>query len=120
MGRTVLVIDDDYFTRKLLDLLLTQDGFTVYQAENIYQALDTLRENPIDVITCDVMMPDMDGIAFLESIKNSPECAHIPVIIITATGRNEIIERAKLLGAYRVVEKPFTADIVREAIRSAR
>lgn len=121
MERTsILVIDDDYFTRKLLDVLLTQAGYSVYQADNTEQALRILTETSIDVITCDVMMPGVDGIAFLASIKENPQCQDIPVVIITAAGRKEIIDKAKSLGADIVLEKPFTAETVKEAVRAAQ
>lgn len=120
MDRSILVVDDDYFTRKLLEVLLAQDGFTVFQADNASQALNILNENSIDVITCDVMMPDMDGIAFLEALKSSADNAHIPVVIVTAAGRENIIEQAKTSGAFCVIEKPFTAESVRAAVMAAK
>lgn len=120
MDRTILVIDDDYFTRKLLEVLLAQDGFTVHQADNATTALKILNEISIDVITCDVMMPDMDGIAFLQALKGSADTAHIPVVIVTAAGRTNIIEQAKSSGAFSVIEKPFTAESVRAVVMAAQ
>ena len=120
MDQAVLVIDDDIFTLRLLESLLNQAGFQVFQTDNTHEALNILEENNIDVITCDVMMPEVDGIAFLETLKKNPISAKIPVVIITAAGRQEVLDKAQSLGASTILEKPFTADQVKEALKQAQ
>lgn len=119
MKQSVLVVDDDYFTRKLLEVLLSQAGYSVYQADDTKQARQVLADTPIDVITCDVMMPEMDGFSFLISLRGDPQYERIPIVIITAAGSQEILKKAQALGANSVLEKPFTAEAVKQAVRQA-
>ena len=119
MTATILVIDDDYFMRKLIEVMLVKDGFSVLQASSIEEAIDILSGNKIEIITCDIMMPDMDGIAFLKQLKSNNKFAHIPVIVITAAGVQSTIQEAIEQGACCVVEKPFTDTEIIGAIQAA-
>ena len=83
-GNRVLVVEDDENTRQLFNTVLSKAGWTVREAENGRQALDDLKKELADVIVLDLMMPEMDGIEFLEHFKREPEWQGIPVIVVTA------------------------------------
>jgi CheY-like chemotaxis protein len=107
---TILIIDDDYFMRKLIEVMLIREGHSVQVAEDTEQASKILAKNKIDLITCDIMLPDMDGLAFLRKLKSDEITQSIPVIMITATGIKETLQAALENGACCVIEKPFTAQ----------
>ncbi len=86
MNRTLLVIDDDPIIRRLFFLYLQKKGFMVLLAESAEEGLEYLNNHPVDLITCDVIMPGMNGIEFLKKIKNGSTFENIPVVVLSATG----------------------------------
>jgi len=119
MSYTILILDDDSFMRKLMEVFFTQDGYNVLQASDADEANQYLSSGIVDLITCDIMMPDMDGFAFLEQLKADKRYQDIPVIVVTAAGLPDTITRLYRLGACCVVEKPFTTEAIRSAINTA-
>lgn len=102
---TVLVVDDELMARKLIEKVLTRDGYRVVQADNGQVALEILEQTPIDIIVSDIRMPVMDGYDLLKTVK--ARYPSIPVIIITAYGDTYSVKDALLLGADEYVTKPF-------------
>ncbi len=97
-AQRVLVVDDEPNALQLMRRMLeTQPGYEVLEAAGGAQALAVVQEQKPDLIILDLMMPDIDGFAVLDSVKSSPHTRHIPVIIVTA---KEITEedRARLQG----------------------
>ncbi len=103
----VLVIDDDPLVRDLLRRHLRRHGYHVLTAEGGDEGLRLARENHPDAITLDVVMPKMDGWAVLTALKDDPELAEIPVIMLT------IVENRNLgfsLGAADYLAKPINKE----------
>jgi signal transduction histidine kinase/DNA-binding response OmpR family regulator len=101
--KTVLVIDDNHHDRKFLHRYLTGEGYNVVMAVNGKQGLQMAKEIVPDMITLDVMMPEMDGWETLVALKNDPFLVNIPVVM------NSIIEDrhlAQTLGAIDYIAKP--------------
>jgi CheY-like chemotaxis protein len=107
MSRTFLTIDDDRIIQKLLAMFLKRGGNEVTVTSSAAEGLKLLEERQFDLITCDLMMPEISGIQFLEQVKADTRFSRIPVVIISATGHQEEIDRAYQLGAEAVVTKPF-------------
>ncbi|MCC6147158.1 MAG: response regulator [Anaerolineaceae bacterium] len=106
MKTRILVIDDDLIIRRLFTLYLQKRGFLITSVASVEEGLEVLRDSPIDVITCDVMMPGKNGYDFLKIVNSDPRLCQIPVIILSATGlQNEaiLLEEFK---ATKVVSKP--------------
>lgn len=80
----VLVVEDDPGNRELLIRMLEKDGYQVTGAENGSLALESIAANPPALILLDLMMPVMDGFAFLEALRQQPDFAEIPVVVVTA------------------------------------
>ncbi len=80
----VLVVEDDPGNRELLIRMLEKDGYQVTGAENGSVALENIAANPPALILLDLMMPVMDGFAFLEALRQRPDFAEIPVVVVTA------------------------------------
>ncbi len=80
----ILVVEDDPDTRDLLRSILAKDGWSVQTAENGRVALDRVRSTRPGLVLLDLMMPEMDGFAFLEEFRKVPTTGEIPVIVLTA------------------------------------
>lgn len=100
---TVLVIDDDANVRDLMERFLTRQGYNAITAANAAEGIELAKENRPDVITLDVMMPEKDGWSVLGDLKNDPELADIPVIMLTMVEDKEL---GLALGAADYLSKP--------------
>ncbi len=103
----VLVVDDDPEARDLLARLLGREGYPVSQAASGTEALEMARTDPPGLITLDVLMPGMDGWAVLSRLKETPELASIPVIIVSLVRDRGM---AYALGAADFLSKPVERD----------
>src|SRR5690606_171090 len=83
-GQTVLVVDDDAPTRRMMNDLLIGDGWSVTEAENGRAALERLNTFTPSVILLDLMMPEMDGFEFIETVRCHETLSNIPIIVLTA------------------------------------
>ncbi len=106
-GGDVLVVDDDPGARDRLRTVLHREGWTVAEAANGEEALAIVAHRPPQLILLDLMMPVMDGFAFLHALRERPGCADIPVVVLTARDLNAE-ERRQLEGADRVLQKGST------------
>jgi CheY-like chemotaxis protein len=82
--RPVLVVEDDAATREMLSRTLGREGWTVVEAENGRVALDRLGTRTPGLVLLDLMMPEMDGFAFLEALRSRDAWRDIPVAVMTA------------------------------------
>ena len=81
---TVLLVEDDERTREILRRTLQKEGWQVQEAANGRLGLECLTNGPPGLVLLDLMMPEMDGFAFMQELRKRPECAHVPVVVITA------------------------------------
>ncbi len=103
-GTVILVVDDDASVRQLIARHLEQEGWRTVQASNAADALQLARESRPMLITLDIMMPDASGWWVLEKLKEDPQTAGIPVLVVT------IVEDQRLvfaLGASDYLGKPY-------------
>lgn len=116
MGR-ILVVDDTAFMRALLKNILFSGGHTIIgEAENGEEAIAKFRELKPDLVTMDVVMPKMNGIEALKSIKGIDPVAR--VIMCTAVGQEQMVKLAIKSGARGYIVKPFQAAKVLEEINT--
>ncbi|MEM7417443.1 MAG: sigma-54 dependent transcriptional regulator [Gemmatimonadota bacterium] len=114
----ILIIDDDDGLRKSLTLILKDAGYEVVQAEDGEQGLATAKEQSPDMILCDVRMPKLDGLGFLEQYTESGGDALI--LVMTAYGGLDLAMEAMQKGAYDYIPKPFGADDVLLIVQKAQ
>jgi CheY-like chemotaxis protein len=101
----VLLVDDDAITRRRISQSLRERGWTVREAENGRHGLVLLQQRVPDLIVLDLVMPEMDGFAFLEHVRKSPAFCAVPVVVFTSKNLSAA-ERALLNGgAARVMNK---------------
>lgn len=112
----VLIVDDTAFMRKLLKNILFGAGFDIAgEAENGTQAVELYKQLKPDIVTMDVVMPEMTGIDALKHIKSFDKDAKI--VMCTAIGQEKIVKTAIKLGARGYIIKPFQAPKVIEEIK---
>jgi two-component system nitrogen regulation response regulator NtrX len=114
---TILVIDDQQSIRKTLREILEYENFQVDEAEDGLKGLDLVKTHTYDVILCDIKMPKMDGIEFLEHV--SEVNADVPVIMISGHGNIETAVEALKKGAYDYIAKPIDLPRLLVTLRNA-
>ena len=115
----VLVVDDEPLIRWSLSQALEERGFDVRVASDGRTALSALSGDagPPDVVLLDFLLPDSNGLSLFERIRDLMPAGR--VILMTAYGSPEVIDKALQLGAYRVVSKPFEVTDIASMIRHA-
>ncbi|MBE7531787.1 MAG: response regulator [Ardenticatenaceae bacterium] len=108
--RKILIIEDEFPMRYLIEYQLKQNGYEVCLAKDGPDGLRAIAHSRPDVVLLDVMMPGMDGFEVCTQIKNNPETADIPVIFVTASEVREYRLRAFDVGAAEYMTKPFRAE----------
>jgi CheY-like chemotaxis protein len=104
---TILVVDDHEEIRGALAEILEEEGHEVLQAVDGLDALEVVAATPPDVILLDIAMPGMDGLETLRRLKDMPESAMLPVIMVTAQGDRQNMVKAVQLGVRDYVTKPW-------------
>jgi len=118
-SKSVLIVDDETSLRTLVRANLEVDGFEVSEAVDGIQAMEMLKENRPDLILLDIMMPGKDGIEVLEDLAADKELSEIPVILLTAKGEQEDLERGAALGARGHITKPFDPEQMVRTVKAA-
>lgn len=121
----VMVIDDQEVMRKIIRRLLREIGInTVETAENGATALEKLRtrlENFPDLIVCDLHMEEMSGTEFVHKLRRSKDVTNseVPVVILTGESEELVLDVARQVGANAVLQKPVSAQVMRQTIELA-
>jgi threonine synthase len=108
----ILIVDDIQDARRLIRRILQSQGdYTIFEAKNGYEAIEIAEKEYPDLIILDLMMPEVDGFAVLDALKDNPETAPIPVIVVTAKELTPE-ERKRLKGQiYSLMQKgEFMSD----------
>ncbi len=113
----VLIIDDEQGLRQSVSMILTEEGYEVQAASDGKEGLAKALELKPDIILCDVRMPEMPGLEFLEAYR--AEDGDALVIVMTAYGSTELAIDAMKKGAYDYLPKPFSADQLVLALKKA-
>ncbi|MBQ7532496.1 MAG: sigma-54-dependent Fis family transcriptional regulator [Bacteroidales bacterium] len=112
----VLIIDDEPAIRRAMCGILGNEGYTTAEAASAVEAVPMLNDNVFDAIFCDIKMPQMDGIEFLEKAKTITDT---PIIIISGHGTIDIAVDAIKKGAYDFIEKPIDLNRMLITLRNA-
>lgn len=113
--RKVLVVDDAPFMRSLLIKLLTAGGFECFEAGNGREAIGKYAQIKPDAVTLDINMPDVDGFATLQALRQLDPNAK--VVMCTSSGHLETVQRAIAHGAAGYLKKPVTPEALMNAMR---
>jgi DNA-binding NtrC family response regulator len=117
MTERILIVDDERNLRESLSEALSQAGYEVLTAANGKEAYSIIQEQELDLLLCDWRMPEMDGAALLNLLREEKRLVDLPTLVITAHGTSNNAIDAIQLGAYDFVTKPFDLDDVLITIR---
>lgn len=115
---TVMIVDDALFMRMMIRDILSKDGFEVVaEAENGLEAVEKYKETRPDIVTMDIVMPEMDGIEAVRQIMKIDPNARI--LMCSAMGQQPLVVEALEAGAKDFIIKPFQPSKVIEAVEKA-
>lgn len=104
---TILIVDDAVALRRTLALSLERAGYRVLQAPDGREAIAQLKQNAVELVICDVEMPNMNGFEFLGARRQEPELSQIPVVMLTSRSNDKHRWLAMQLGATDYFTKPY-------------
>ena len=119
---TILAVDDNPASLRLIEMMLQKDEYTVLTAINGLDALEVLYANAdaIDIILLDRLMPEMDGIEFCKRIKADEKFRSLPIIMQTAAGRPQEIKEGIEAGVFYYLVKPLVSETLLSIVASAK
>jgi CheY-like chemotaxis protein len=117
--KKVLLIDDDPMPRSMLGMFFQEIGYEVLEASDGKQGIQVAVEGAPVLILCDINMPGMTGIETLQYLQGNPKTKPIPVIMVTAHGELDAVERCLESGARDYIQKPFDLMTVKSKVERA-
>jgi len=110
MTKRVLLVEDDPSISFMVMEVLRHEGFEVVSASDGYRALEILRGNYFDAAVLDIMLPGLDGISILRTIRNDPSHASMSIVMVTAKVDDETTWAGWKAGCDYYLPKPFDPD----------
>ncbi len=111
MRNKILLVEDSKVIQQMYRSKLVLEQFTVLTADNGMEAIKILSQEKPDIVLLDLMMPVMDGYKVLQVVKADPKLSDIPVLVFSAKGQPEEVERALNMGAAGYVVKATTKPV---------
>jgi CheY-like chemotaxis protein len=118
MKQLILVVDDEVAFCEVVCEILESAGYRAQRALHVNEALQFLDQEYPDLILTDVMMPDIDGLTFIRKLKENPDYATIPAVVVSACTTPEDTQKALQSGAVEVLPKPFSSEDLETLVRS--
>ena len=121
MAKSLMIVDDSAAIRKFTKRVIgrTKIKFNkIYEADNGKVALEKLRTSRVDIILCDINMPEMNGREFLKKVRKLHGCADTKIIMVSTDNTNDIIDEIRSIGADNHITKPFTPEKLKEILIS--
>ncbi|MCF8222177.1 MAG: response regulator [Bacteroidales bacterium] len=111
MGKKeILIIDDSNTNLVLLESLLRKNGYIVHSALNAKEGIKTMQHSVPDLIYLDLVMPEVDGLKFIQMIRERDEWKDVPVVIISAVSDKKVIRQSIEMGVIDYITKPIDIE----------
>lgn len=110
MGKKILIVDDSFSMRNLLQVVLTRAGYQVLMAEDGKDALPYLEREDLSLLITDLHMPNMNGLELIRHIRQTESHRYLPILFLTTETNSEIKMEAKNAGATGWITKPFSNE----------
>lgn len=117
-ARKVLIVDDEYYIRQVISIVLKRAGYEVIEAVNGKDALDKLKGRKVELIITDLRMPEMDGFGLIERIQQDDSLRLIPVVLMTAASHEIRKQDCVNSGVREYLVKPFISRQIEDIVTS--
>jgi two-component system phosphate regulon response regulator PhoB len=114
----ILVVDDEEDILELIRYNLSREGYTVTCTETGEEAIEKALALQPHMVILDLMLPEIDGFEVCKQLKNNPQTAHIPIVMLTAKGEEADVVAGLELGAEDYITKPFSPRVLIARIRT--
>jgi CheY-like chemotaxis protein len=112
MAKTILIVDDEEYMRRLMQHHLVRAGYLISTAQNGLEAVAKAASEAPDLVILDLIMAEMNGLAALKQLKSAPATRDIPVIVITASAHSVSRQESESAGAAGFFTKPFSPTLL--------
>ncbi len=119
MAKSLMIVDDSATMRKIIMRTVRMSGLEFDRTEeagNGVEALEKLGAAPVDVILCDINMPEMGGPEVVKKVRELPSCADTKIIMVSTESSQELIDGLMADGANGYITKPFTPEKFQEKL----
>jgi len=119
MAKSLMIVDDSATMRKIVIRTVRMSGLefgTTEEAGNGKEALDKLQNTPMDIVLCDINMPEMSGLEFVKAARKLDCCKNTKIIMVSTESSEELIKSVMADGANGYITKPFTPEKFQEKL----
>ncbi len=119
MAKSLMIVDDSATMRKIIMRTIRMSGLefdSTEEAGNGAEALEKLKANPVDIVLCDVNMPEMSGTELVKKVRELSACDNTKIIMVSTESSNDLISGVMADGANGFITKPFTPEKFQEEL----
>ena len=119
MAKSLMIVDDSSEMRKIfmrIAKMTELDINEIHTAGNGNETLEKLSASSVDILLCDINMPEMNGYELVQNIRKLPDCQDMKIILISAENSSDVVSKAIASGADGHITKPFTPNKLREKL----
>lgn len=119
MGRSLMIVDDSATMRKIIMRTVRMSGLDFERTEEAgsgVEALQKLEAGPVDVMLCDVNMPEMNGTELVKKARQLPNCSSTKIVMVSTESAQDLIDQVISDGADGYITKPFTPEKFQEKL----
>lgn len=109
-NQQILLIDDDELILKVINRILTREGYEVKTATNGKDAMELIEQQKFDLLITDIMMPYSNGFEVISKFKQHPNAEGVPIIVISSVGTENAVKEGLNIGADDYIRKPIMPD----------
>lgn len=119
MAKSLMIVDDSATMRKIVLRTVKMSGLefeSTEEAGNGVEALEKLNASPVDIMLCDINMPEMSGTELVKKVREMATCAHMKIIMVSTESSKDTVDGVMADGANGFISKPFTPEKFHEEL----
>ena len=119
MAKSLMIVDDSATMRKIIMRTVRMSGLDFSRTEEAgdgSEALEKLNAEPVEIILCDINMPEMDGAELVKKVRELPSCEDTKIVMVSTESSQEVIDDLLANGANGFITKPFTPEKFQEKL----
>lgn len=119
MAKSLMIVDDSATMRKIIIRTVRMSGLefdATEEAGNGKEALEKLQAKPVDIVLCDINMPEMNGLEFVKAARQLDCCKNTKIVMVSTESADDLIKNVMADGANAYITKPFTPEKFQEKL----